>query len=362
MFLNDQQLQAIKDPSNRIIINASAGTGKTSTAIGAAEAQEFGRTVLITFTNKAAEEMKSRLTRRPSYVGTMHKFAMRELVHLAQQYNFRIRILKDTNIKKIINLLFEENDFGIYVSQVIKNEAYLYISGADIEFDARKTKIYQELKKLYTKYKEQNQLYDMTDTPKYLLKKLQDYNLTLDYDLVLVDEAQDLDEVQYNLIQLLGRRIIVIGDPKQSIYIFRGATSEIFERFVSNGYSLHTLTINYRSKQEIISNAGINLTCERGSGGEVLNDTSILKYGPQILCRTNREVDQIKLFYPSVMTIHGAKGLEFNNVCVVDFPIDNEEDQNIMFVALTRAKDRVGVIDYGILLNALRGLGDYDYE
>jgi superfamily I DNA/RNA helicase len=133
--------------------------------------------------------------------------------------------------------------------------------------------------------------------------------------------------------------------------MFRGATPEIFERFITDGYEYHTLDINYRSKQEIIDNAGVELKCDRGVGGEIIKNTNILRYGPQILCRTNKEVEQIKKLYPSVMTVHGAKGLEFNNVCVINFTIESEEDANIMFVALTRAKDRIAILKFAEVLN-----------
>ena len=359
-MLNQKQKAAISSPSSRIIINASAGTGKTSTIIAAAEQDKFNSTILITFTNKAADEMKLRLSYSPYFVGTIHRFAREELLRLARKMNFRVRLMKDESIKKVIKLIFEENDFGVYISNVLLNEAYQFIVNDEVEFPQRKTLIFYEVKKLYAKYKEQNQLYDLTDTPKYLLKKLQDHDIYLNYDLVLVDEAQDLDLTQYNLIQRLGRRTIVIGDPKQSIYVFRGATPEIFNQFIEDGYELHTFDLNYRSKQEVIDNAGVALICERGTGGRVINTTEILNYGPMILCRTNHEVNEIKKYYPSTMTVHGAKGLEFNNVCVIDFNVDDEEDENIMFVALTRAKDRVGVIKFADALNHLRSNIEYE--
>ena len=227
-MLNQQQQQAIDSAATRIIINASAGTGKTSTLIAAAEAHKFGSTILITFTNKAADEMQSRISYKPEHIGTIHSFAYRELLFLAKKHNFRIRLLKDKSIKKIIKLIFDENDLGVFPSTTLLSEAYQYIVNEDLDVDARKTKIFQEVERLYLQYKEQQQLFDLTDTPKYLLKKLQDYDIYLDYDLVLVDEAQDLDETQYQLIQRIGRRTIVIGDPKQSIYMFRGATPAIF--------------------------------------------------------------------------------------------------------------------------------------
>ena len=351
-LLNQEQKKVLKSTSNRIIVNASAGTGKTLTLIGLANENAFVKTALITFTNKAADEMKARLTHRPFYVGTIHGFAMKELYNLAAKLGFRVRILKEPSIRKIIAKIYEENDFGVYVSNHLLSETYAFIADPSLEFDRRKMKLFNEVRKLYYKYKEQNQLYDPTDTPAYLLKKLRDYNLTLDYELVLVDEAQDLDPIQYELVQLLGRRIVAIGDPKQSIYMFRGATPDIFARFAADGYEEHTLKLNYRSKQEIIDNAGIELECIKGYGGSVLGK-EIFNFGPMVLCRTNEEVDRVKRFYPSTMTVHAAKGLEFNNVCVVDFAVETEEDKNIMFVALTRAKDRIAVLKINEVLNTL---------
>lgn len=352
-MLNQKQLLAIQSKANKIVINASVGTGKTYTSIAAAEEYKFGSTVMITFTNKAAEEILSRLHHKPSFVGTIHRFSRNELLRLAKKYNFRVRLLKESSIRKIIERIFDENDFGIYVSNLILKEAYNAIITDEFDYDARKIKLYREVQKLYQKFKLQNQFYDLTDTPKYLLQKLNELNITLDYELVIVDEAQDLDPIQYDLVQKLGKKIIAIGDPKQSIYLFRGATPQIFDRFAAEGYEMHTLDINYRSKQEIVENASLNLKCIRGSGGQIINNTKILAYAPEILCRTNAEVNEIKRYYPNVMTIHAAKGLEFDSVCVIDFELKSEEDENIMFVALTRAKDRVGVVKFSDAINLL---------
>ena len=95
------------------------------------------------------------------------------------------------------------------------------------------------------------------------------------------------------------------------------------------------------------------MNCIRGTGGKVFTTPEIFNFGPQVLCRTNKEVELIKRYYPSAMTIHAAKGLEFNNVCVIDFPTETEEEQNIMFVALTRAKDRIAVLKFSEVLNYL---------
>ena len=139
-MLNHQQKTAIESQANRIIIDASAGTGKTSTIIAAAEQHRFGSTILITFTNKAAEEMQSRISYKPAHIGTIHSLAYKELMKLAKKLDFRVRILKEASVRKIIKLIFDENDLGIYVSNVVLGEAFQYIASESGGFDSRKTK------------------------------------------------------------------------------------------------------------------------------------------------------------------------------------------------------------------------------
>ena len=66
-----------------------------------------------------------------------------------------------------------------------------------------------------------------------------------------------------------------------------------------------------------------------------------------ILCRTNKQVKAInEMGYFEATTIHQAKGLEYDNVLVIDTPISSEEDANIAYVALTRARDNLFVVPY----------------
>ena len=75
----------------------------------------------------------------------------------------------------------------------------------------------------------------------------------------------------------------------------------------------------------------------------------------QVLCRTNFEAKTLqKLGLKNAMTIHQAKGLEFKNVLLVDFEVQNEEDKNVAYVGLTRAKDKLIVSHYETLLNNLK--------
>ena len=75
-----------------------------------------------------------------------------------------------------------------------------------------------------------------------------------------------------------------------------------------------------------------------------------IKTNPMILCRTNKQVKAIQEFgYTNVSTVHQAKGLEYDNVIVVDTTIRNMEDLNIAYVALTRARDNMLVVNWSNL-------------
>ena len=81
-----------------------------------------------------------------------------------------------------------------------------------------------------------------------------------------------------------------------------------------------------------------------------------------ILCRTNKQVKEVKSWgYNNVSTIHQAKGLEYNNVVVIDFEIDTIEELNIAYVALTRARDNLLVIDWNNLYYYWQGGYRYGY-
>jgi superfamily I DNA/RNA helicase len=77
---------------------------------------------------------------------------------------------------------------------------------------------------------------------------------------------------------------------------------------------------------------------------ETLRAELILPY--QFLCRTNKEVKQLQeLGYAFVSTIHQSKGLEYDNVVVLDFELSSEEEVNIAYVGLTRARNRLIIVD-----------------
>lgn len=358
--LDQYQQAAILSTSPNLIINASAGTGKTTTLIAATEyfldTHNTDRVILLTFTNAAAVEMKSRLMANIYFVGTIHGFAYKELLTLAKRFRFRVRIMTRPQIITILTRLL--HDYAIYEDSAIE-ECYAYIFDRTVLINVNTPlgATYRKIEQEYKDYKTKIGVYDYTDSPAYLKQKLLDYDQTLKFQAMFVDEAQDLNLEQYELIQnIQSPKKFIIGDPKQSIYLFRGANKEVFNKFASDGYEEHTLYNSYRSYQEILDFAGADLKSTLGVGGQIFKTAAeAMSVNPQILCRTNKEVFQITKYYSNATTIHQAKGAEFNNVLLVEFePDGDEEDENVLFVALTRAKYGLGVFPMHEVLSAIK--------
>jgi superfamily I DNA/RNA helicase len=388
--LNQKQLEAVNAPEDKVLIIAPAGSGKTSTLVASIkkfkEENPESRVVAITFTKKSAEDLAYKLSEENQvYPSTIHSWAYQELEKLSSNIqkedpnnSFKIKLLQDEKIKEILTELLLKRKY-VYVKVDI---LFSFIMG-------------------YIKYKETYGLYDFTDLPKYLLDKLNDYSRDIeDTDALFVDEFQDVDDVQLKLFEKVkAAKKFYIGDPQQSIYIFRGATADIIKRL--DGFKLYNLDVNYRSNQEILDFASTyqetalsnpimfsgqlesyksSIFAEKGNGGTVyvLNRTGsaykvneyikevgdkivadFLDKGTMILCRKNKEVKEIKeIGYDNVQTIHQAKGLEYDSVIVTDFEINGVEDINISYVAMTRAKNKLLAANYGAFIKVIKRLKD----
>lgn len=307
---------------------------------------------------------------------------------MAKKWGFRVRILQEDQIKDIIQPFLK-----LYNLDPNRNiwAVYHYVMGnynMDLE-DHIKNK-YRAILGRYLDFKRKRKLYDFTDLPLYLHDVLMEYEEYIEVDGLFVDEFQDVDPVQLKVFKrVLANKYFFIGDPQQAIYIFRGASEEIFNEL--DDYKVMPLTYNYRSYQEILDFASTvrqNLTtnhssilqtekvkpsdiiANRGTGGQVLVESMFPKLDFRkmmraefidndymILCRTNKQVKVIEeLGVHSTMTVHKAKGLEFDNVVVIDFSIEDDEAINVAFVALTRARNKEVVMTFEALVKVLEEL------
>ena len=285
--LNDKQREAVLYNNGPLLIIAGAGAGKTKTlttkiAYLIEESITTPYNILaITFTNKAAKEMKDRLgvligdLAKKVQVSTFHSFGLKLLKEnynlLGYDRNFVImdsddsltvvkKIIKDLGYDpKIYNPKAIRNKISSCKNEMISAKAYERFAVSDYE---------QVVHKVYEKYEQklrQNNSVDFDDLlllPIQLfrenpetLKKYQDL-----YQYILIDEYQDTNQAQYILTKMISeknRRITCVGDDSQSIYSFRGANYKNILNFEKDypDAKIILLEQNYRSTSTILDAA-----------------------------------------------------------------------------------------------------------
>lgn len=399
MNYNKKQLDAINGTESRILVIAPAGSGKTHSLVGAIkkyhEDNPFDKIVAITFTRKAALELQSRAFGTNASCSTIHSWSLKELNKLGTKHKFKVSILQDDQIQEILQKL--SRACGYYsLNQYL---LFSYVMGNyNVDVPGSVKMKFEKVLRTYISYKRENQLYDFTDLPLYLFDMLNLYDEEINnVDALFVDEFQDVDDVQAQIFtKVKAKKYFYIGDPRQSIYLFRGAGPQNLDNL--SGFTTYELNINYRSYQPIIDyatsvrefGAGSRLAdikygtpseivCNRvDEPGEVyivedsnttydmVNDldnstyrvlSAFLMKKPYILCRTNKQVKAIEaLGYKNVSTIHQAKGLEYNYVIVTDMELDTEEEVNIAYVACTRAENGLLVCEFTLLAEMMEDI------
>lgn len=311
--LNPQQTEAVRHGDGPLLVVAGAGSGKTKVlTCRIAHLMEEGvrpdQILAITFTNKAAQEMKSRVgkmvgeTARHIWLYTFHSFCARILrVEIAKlggyESNFSIYDAADSlnlikTCLKEMNLddkHFAPNGVAASISnaknQLLDAEAF----GRQAD-DFYSTKV-AELYALYTQKLKQNNALDFDDLLLLTIRLFQEIPEVLEkyqsrFQYVMVDEYQDTNRAQYLLTKLLTektRNLFVVGDADQSIYAWRGADIRNildFERDYPEA-KVVKLEQNYRSSQKILdaANAVIANNTDRrakdlwtdNEGGEALS-------------------------------------------------------------------------------------------
>lgn len=282
--LNERQKKAVLHINGPSVILAGAGSGKTRILVNKVvnliqNHKVFPEEILmITFTNKAASEMKERIAKALSfkkkvklgYVGTFHSFCCMILrhdgPHIGIDRNFSIyddddqsdllkTILKGMETKRFTPSYFQYR-ISAAKNQLVTPERYLEV------FSDYGAALSAEVYEKYQKELKKNKAVDFDDLimQTCLLfmrnkKMLESYQETYKY--ILVDEYQDTNYAQYVLTRLLGEKyknISVVGDFSQSIYSWRGADIRNLEKFTDDfpETKVFNLEQNYRSTQTIL--------------------------------------------------------------------------------------------------------------
>jgi len=296
--LNESQTKAVKQIEGPVLILAGAGSGKTTTIISRlaylieAVGIPASNTLTLTFTNKAAKEMKERSLAMienvayPPLLCTFHKFGLLFLkfnIHLLKRQNNFVVI--DTNDKKaIIKKINAELPTPLIASEISRYKNSLLTP--DDAYKQAELFNYKQIAEVYAKYEEhlvENNLVDFDDlialTYKLLNENPELARMTSEkYKYIMIDEYQDTNELQLKLIQKLcttHNNICVVGDDDQSIYGWRGAHIRNIMEFDEDfkGTHIFKLEENYRSRPPILKVANALIEHNRSRLGKKLIPT-----------------------------------------------------------------------------------------
>jgi len=285
--LNDVQTQAVEQTDGPVLIFAGAGSGKTrvlthriALLLGQRKVAP-DRILSVTFTNKAAGEMKSRLERmvgasaRDLWVGTFHSMCVRILRRDGSKAGISpsFAIIDEADQRQLVKDILDDLDYderqlspGACIHEISKAKTSLI--WPDKYHEQQTSFLGERMANVYTEYerrlRESNSLdfddlivrtIDLLEKDKTVREKYQNK-----FEYVLVDEYQDVNVAQYRLIALLGgkhKNVTVVGDDDQSIYSWRGSDYRMILRFEEDfpGAKVFKLEENYRSTQRILDAA-----------------------------------------------------------------------------------------------------------
>jgi DNA helicase II / ATP-dependent DNA helicase PcrA len=301
--LNDPQREAVLHKDGPIMIIAGAGSGKTKvlttriTHLMSHHGVDAFNILALTFTNKAAKEMKERVERilgnseaRNLYIGTFHSVFARilrsEAPNIGYPSNFTIYDTDDA--KSVVKTVIKEMDLDDkqYKANVVYNRISSAKNGlvgpaeysndyALQQEDARANRpMIGQIYDAYAKRCYKNGAMDFDDLlfKFYILLKnvpasLSKYQKKFKY--LMIDEYQDTNTAQYEIVKLLGamhENVCVVGDDAQSIYSFRGATIENILQFEKDYDDVKVVKLeqNYRSTKNILSVANEIISNNKG--------------------------------------------------------------------------------------------------
>ena len=285
--MNENQQKAILKTQGAVMVIAGAGSGKTRVltnriAYLIAEKNILESNILaITFTNKAAKEMKERIynlvgdTSKYIWINTFHSMCVRILrQHIdLLGYNKNFTILDTSEQKTIIKNIVKELNLSEdsyqpnNILKIISNSKNSMVSVSEMKAQARFgfMKNVAEIYENYQKYLKKNSVLDFDDLMLKTIVLFEKHSEVLalyqnKFEYIHVDEYQDTNVIQYKLIKMLSevhKNICVVGDDDQSIYSWRGACSDNIINFEKDYEDVEVIFLdqNYRSNSTILDAA-----------------------------------------------------------------------------------------------------------
>lgn len=287
VHLNDKQREVVQTTEGPLLVLAGAGSGKTRSVIYRvawlmqAKRVKPWNILVVTFTNKAAQELKERLEElypgRASsvWIGTFHSICLRilryEIIHL-QGYNSDFSVFDRDDQLSVLKKVYIEQDIDkkIYPHQKIlsvisknKSNSIIPANFMDYNDDTAINRLFHRIYKAYDGYLLKNNAMDFDDLLIKTSQLLTNNDIVREkysnqFQYIMIDEYQDTNEVQFNIIHTLAKKhknLCVVGDDDQSIYGWRGANVKNILSFEKDYKNTHTIKLeqNYRSTTPILA-------------------------------------------------------------------------------------------------------------
>lgn len=252
--LNQEQQKVVRDLDHHLLVIAGPGTGKTNTLISKilyiSKEKPTSSILALTFTKKACQEISERLNilglndYQNLEIGTFHQFCLKYC-----NYKANSQLASENELKTIIKDIIAEQNLAKLVN--IKDLQLIISKFKNLAFDQKYLLDWQ--KAVFEAYQQKlikNNWFDYDDILTNFLT--QELNKIINYEYILVDEYQDTNKLQFAILKKLSTpksKVMVIGDPLQAIYSFRGANNDAFANFENYFQPSReiTLNINYRS-------------------------------------------------------------------------------------------------------------------
>ena len=332
--LNDKQREAVAAPRSNLLVLAGAGSGKTRVLVHriawllSVENCSPYSIMAVTFTNKAAAEMRHRIdqligtSQGGMWIGTFHGLAHRLLRahHLDANLPQDFQILDSDDQLRLLKRLIKA--MNLDEKQWPARQGMWYINGKKDEglrpkhIESYGNPIEQTWLRIYQAYQEACDRAGLVDFAELLLRA---HELWLNkphilnhyrerFSNVLVDEFQDTNNIQYAWIRMMAGdtgRVIIVGDDDQSIYGWRGAQVENIQRFLQDFPGAETIRLeqNYRSTNNILKAANTLIANNNGRLGKELWTDGSDGEKISLYCAFN-ELDEARFVVNRIKTWH----------------------------------------------------------
>lgn len=295
--LNEYQKEAILNNERVLLLNASVGSGKTTVLVNKIlylhliKEIPLEKMFVLTFTNKAANEIKNRfkefeitVDESNLYFGTFHSVAKKILDNSTSLeklgYKKDFSIIDTDELTEFLNNIIDEQKLNVKYRNKLTKRIDLFKKGKPLYANMKNMDSIEKLLSIAKEEKKINNIMDFDDLIENCIKLLESELSDILPEYVIIDEFQDCNDQQINMIELLAgktAKIFAVGDPNQTIYTWRGSRINVFKEFKDKTKAQElTLPINYRSTSTILEIAKIflnnpsDLQGVRGNGNPII--------------------------------------------------------------------------------------------